>query len=155
MAMDWYHYLKKYVWDEDKTPFLVAVDKLNKTQADSEIFLYALFVAVPGGLLGAAAVAHGLRSGLDELALIGAYGFSLCLAAALLHKRKHLLSALYTVSGPLVLFGYLILWGFHPNLAWIDKIVLVAVLLLCLRYTVRIVAIVRRYPSMPEKPPTS
>ena len=78
MAMDWYEYLKKYVWDEHKTPFLVNVGKLNKSQADSEIFLYALFLSAPGALVGVAAVSHGLQAGIDGLALIGAYGFSLC-----------------------------------------------------------------------------
>lgn len=155
MAMDWYQYLKKYVWDEQKTPFLVDVDKLNKGQADSEIFLYALFLSVPGALVGAAAVAYGLRSGIDVLALVGAYGFSVCVAAALMHARKHLPSALYSISAPVMLFAYLYFQGFHPNLAWIDQIVLIVVLLLWLRYTVRVAAIVKRYPVMPEKPAAS
>lgn len=155
MAMDWYEYLKKYVWDEHKTPFLIDVGKLNKGQADSEIFLYALFLSVPGGLVGAAAVAHGLKAGVDGLALVGAYGFSVCIAAAWLHARKHLPSALYSVSVPVVLFGYLYFQGFHPNLAWIDQVVLITVLLLWLRYTVRIAAIAKRYQTMPEKPKRS
>lgn len=152
MAMDWYHYLKRYIWDESKTPFLIDVDRLNKGQADSEIFLYALFLAVPGALAGAAAVAHSLKDGLDALALVGLYGFSVVIAAGLLHARKRLAPALYTVSVPVLLIAGLILHGFHPNLAWIDQIVLIAVLLLWLRYTVRVAAIVKHYPDMPEKP---
>ena len=154
MAMDWYHFLKRYVWDENKTPFLIDVDKLNKSQANSEIFLYALFLAVPGALAGAAAVAHAMQDGLDALALVGLYGFTMVGAAALLHARKHVPSAYYSVTAPILLIVGLILHGFHPRLAWLDQIVLIAVLLLWLRYTVRVAAIVRHYPQMPEKPKT-
>lgn len=155
MVMDWYHYLKRYVWDENKTPFLIDVDKLSKRQADSEIFLYAMFLSVPGALTAAAAVAYGLQNGFDRLAWIGVYGFSVCVAAALLHTKKHMVSALYCVSVPVVLFAYLFVQSYHPKLAWLDQLVLTAVLLLWLRYTARIAAIVKRYPSMPEVPKPS
>lgn len=153
MAKDWHDYLKKYVWDEDKTPFLVAVDRLYRNQANNEIFLYALFLSIPAALLAAAAAAYSLRHGVQLLALAaGVYGAMVCAAAAWLHLRKSRFAALYGSSVPLVLLAYLLWQGFHPRLGALDQIVLVVVLLLWLRYTVRIHAIVRRYASMPERP---
>ena len=152
MAKDWHDYLKKYIWDEEKTPFLVAVDRLHKSQAHNEIFLYALFLSVPAALVAAAAVASSLRYGVDLLILVGLYGASVCVAAAWLYLRKSRFAAIYSVSVPLVLLAYLLWQGFHPRLGALDQMVIVVVLLLWLRYTVRIHAIVRRYASMPERP---
>jgi hypothetical protein len=152
MAMDWHHYVKRYVWDANKTPFFTAVPKLHKGQADSEIFLYALFLSAPGALLSAATAMHVVKSGIDATIWVGLYAFSVCIAAALLHTKKNMKAAYYSISAPVVLFGYLYFLGFHPNLVTVDKIVIIAVLLLWLRYTVRVVAIAKNYPNMPEKP---
>ena len=32
--MSWDKYVKKYVWDDDKTPYFTPAQKLNKSQAD-------------------------------------------------------------------------------------------------------------------------
>jgi hypothetical protein len=152
MAQDWHHYLKKYIWDDDKTPFLIAVAKLNRRQARSEVFLYALFISVPAALLVASVLAYSLKNGFDALAWAGVYSASVCISAAWLHVSKSPAAAMYSASAPVVILGYLLLQGFHPRLGWLDQVLIVAVLLLWLRYTLRIVAIARRYPAMPEPP---
>jgi len=152
MAKDWHHYLKKYVWDDDKTPFLIGVPRLNRTQAKNEVFLYALFLSVPAALLCAAVLAYSMKNGIDVLALPGAYAASVCIAAAWLHLTKSRIAAYYCTAVPVVLLAYFLLHGFHPRLGWLDQVLIVAVLLLWLRYTLRIVAIARRFPAMPEAP---
>ena len=152
MAMDWHHYLKKYVWDDDKTPYLISVDKLTKTQAKNEVFIYALFLSVPAALLGAAVLGHSLEHGLGSLAWAGIYALSVCIAAGWLHLSKSPLAAFYSMPVPMVILAYLLLQGFHPRLGWIDQLLIVAVLLLWLRYTFRIAAIARRYDAMPDAP---
>jgi hypothetical protein len=52
------------------------------------------------------------------------------------------------------LLAYLYFLGFHPKLGIVDQILLVAVMLLWLRYTVRVAAIAKTYSGMPEKPET-
>jgi hypothetical protein len=154
MAMDWYHYLKRYIWDERKTPFFIAVGKLDKGQANSEIFLYALFLSVPGALVVAAALADIVRNGNLDSIWPGLYAASVCVAAALLRVKKTMAAAYYSITVPVSLLAYLYFMGFHPKLGMIDQILLVAVLLLWLRYTVRVAAIAKAYSGMLEKPET-
>ena len=49
---NWEKWTKRYVWDSDKTPFFVPIEKLTKLQARKELFLYSVFVGTPIGLLG-------------------------------------------------------------------------------------------------------
>ncbi len=152
MAMDWYHYLKRYVWDEKKTPYFIAVDKLNRSQAESELFLYALFLSVPGALISAAALADVLQNG--NLASIwpGLYASSVCLAAAILKLKKSMAAAYYSISVPVVMLAYLFFTGFNDKPFSLNHIVLVVVSLLWIRYAVRIAAMAKGYSGMPEKP---
>jgi hypothetical protein len=154
MAMDWYHYLKRYVWDENKTPFFTAVGKLNRSQAESELFLYALFLSVPGALVAAAALADVLRNG--NLASIwpGLYAASVCVAAAMLKLRKSQAAAYYSITAPVVMLAYLFIAGFDDRPFSLNHLVLIAMLLLWIRYTMRVVAMTKSYPGMPEKPET-
>ena len=149
--MDWYHYVKKYVWDERKTPYLVAVAKLDRGQANSEIFLYAMFLGVPGALVATAATASVLESGSTLSAAVGAYALTICIAAGTLHARKLVHAAYYSITLPLALLVYLYYQKFGPEISLLDKTVLVIVLLLWLRYTIRVAAICKAYPGLPEQ----
>ena len=51
--LDWYKYMRRYVWDDETTPYLVPVPRLHRRQADNEIMLYSLFVCL---LFGAVAL---------------------------------------------------------------------------------------------------
>ena len=152
MAKDWHHYLQKYIWDDAKTPYLISLAKLTQPQANNEVFLYALALSVPAALLGAAVVGHSLEHGIGKLALAGIYALSVCVAAGWLHLSKSPFAAFYSMPVPVVVLVYLLVQGFHPRLGWIDQLLIVAVLLLWLRYTFRIAAIARRYASMPDTP---
>ena len=49
--IDFEKYLKRYIWDHDKTPYLVSTEKLHRRQAEYEILAYALLVGFFFGLL--------------------------------------------------------------------------------------------------------
>jgi hypothetical protein len=150
--MSWQDYVRKYVWDDQKTPYFTGVAKLSRRQADKEIFSYTvlagflfLLLAVltypetPGDFIGLAA---------------SAYAFTAFGAIVALGMTKHLYAALFGVSVPIA--AYLILAEVSPqeNIHTIDRIFLLVLALLWLRYSLRIVAIARAYPSMtnPEPP---
>ncbi len=152
MAMDWYHYLKRYVWNERKTPYFIAVGKLDKGQADSETFLYALFFSLPGALVAAAALADIVQNGNFHSIWPGLYAVSVCVAAVLLRMLKTVTAAYYSITVPIALLAYLYFMGFHPKLGMIDQILLIAVLLLWIRYALRVAAIAKAYSGMPAIP---
>ena len=45
MQLDWEKLFKRYVADDVKTPYFVAVDRLTQKQARSELFVYTLLMA--------------------------------------------------------------------------------------------------------------
>ena len=67
---NWEKWTKKYVWDENKTPFFIPVDKLTKLQAGKELFLYVVFVGTPFGLIGFLSLATISRA--ESIAMLSA-----------------------------------------------------------------------------------
>lgn len=148
--MDWYDFVKKYVWDEQKTPYFTRVDKLTRRQARSEIFIFAIFVGSIAAMVDLAALADFAKNR-DVVSLgIAAYGATVLAAAVLLVKQVMLRAALYCLTAPPAVFLYFLIHGFAPNLQELDHYVLLAFILLWLLYTVRVVAIARAFPNMPE-----
>ena len=106
--MGWYEYVRKYVWDDEKTPYFTGVAKLSRTQADKEIFAYAVlagflfaFLAVLTaclGLFGLAALTTQQRT--KEIGIRKVLGASIGQVLLLLSKE-------YTF---LVLVANLIAW---------------------------------------------
>ena len=48
--MDWEKLFLKYIWNDQTTPYLVPLDKLNQRQGNSEILIYSLFLGVFFGI---------------------------------------------------------------------------------------------------------
>ena len=82
------------------------------------------------------------------------YGFSVVCAAVVLAFAKHHMAALYCAATPVAALAFLFLEGFSPKLVTLDHVVILAVLLLLLRYSFRVVAIVRHYPELPPGKPS-
>ena len=71
--MEWEKLFRKYIWNEQTTPYLTPVRDLTRRQADSEILFYCWFHAI---LLGMIAIVS-LRGGPDGRSLgVSYYGFS-------------------------------------------------------------------------------
>lgn len=143
-------YFKKYVWDDQRTPYLVPVARMTRDQADYEIHAYALFVGILFAVVTVGALMSqdpAVRS--DAVAI---YGLTVVCATIMLGFTKHPYAALYCAAAPAVALLYFFIFGFHPNLSTIDHVVMIVFGLIWVRYSLRVVAIAREYPAMPETP---
>ncbi len=168
--MNWYDQVRKYVWNDITTPYFISVSKLTRLQAQKELFVYTLFLAILFGILAVASIAGIRLEGGDHFSgggLIGPpreqqspevalYAFSVFCGALLLGITKHPLPALYCGTAPVAGFLYVLSGGFRPDMAGRDKILLIVFTLLWAWYALRVHAIAKAYPEMPlEFPPES
>jgi hypothetical protein len=149
MLVEWEKLLRRYIIDDEKTPYFTAVARLTRRQARYELFAYCLLTGVLYALVGVAALSSGLPHG--HAIGVPLYAFSLLAAAVLLGLLQHLHAAAYCATGPLAALLYLLQFGFHPNIGGGDKVLIVVLLLLWARYNFRVVAIARAFRDMPER----
>ena len=149
--MSWEKYIKKYVWDDNKTPYLVPVRRLRRSQADHELFAYTLFIALLFAIVSVIALTDSAPHGRSHA--VALYAFSVAFIAVLFGLSKHVYAAYYLATAPLATLAYFLLAGFPPNLHMIDKLLLVGVSLILLRYSLRVMAIAKTYPDLPETAP--
>ena len=146
MDLDWEGLFKKYIWNEQTTPYLTAVPDLNQRQGKNEIFVYSLFLGVFFTVvtlltLGKAQIQYGTG--------VGFYGFTVVCATVIFGILKNYHAALYLSATPVVALAYLFLYGFSAERENVDTIIVAGLLLLLLRYSLRIVAVARAYPTFP------
>ncbi len=149
--LDWYKYMRRYVWDDETTPYLVPVPRLHRRQADNEIMLYSLFVCLLFGAVALISTTEAAPYGRSFSASL--YGFLTFCAAVILWVTKHPMAAMGVMAAPLGLVVYALAALVRPEVALLDRIVLVALALVWSRYAFRVLAITRLYPDLPEPPP--
>lgn len=149
MQFGWEKAFKRYVIDDEKTPYFTAVARLTRRQARYELFAYCLLSGVLYAMVGLAALSSGLPHG--GAVGVPLYAFGLLLAAILLGLTRHPHAAAFCATGPVAALLYFWRFGFHPDSAGGDKVLIVVLLLLWLRYNFRVVAIARCYRVMPER----
>jgi hypothetical protein len=148
--MDWEKLFLKYIWNDQTTPYLVPLDKLNQRQGNSEILIYSLFLGVFFGIVAIIS----LRGGPDGRSLGAAYyGFSVVCAAVLFTIMKSYAAALYMSATPAVALVYIYFYGLGSQREVFDTLIVTVILLLLLRYSFRIVALARLYPDLPVVEP--
>lgn len=148
--MNWEKLFLRYVWNDQTTPYLVPLDKLNRRQGNSEILIYSLFIGVFFGVVSLVALSGGPEG---RSIGVSTYGFSVVCAAALFIILKSYSAALYLSATPLVALAYVFLYGLGSERALFDTVIVTVILLLLLRYSFRIVALARIYPSLPDPEP--
>ena len=147
--MDWDKAFKKYVWDDQKTPYLTAPAKLTQVQAGYELYAYSLFLGI---LFTVVAIAGLTGTGhVGKAYGVALYAFTVVCAAILLGATRHYYAALYCASAPPCALLFFYLYGFHPNLGAIDHAVILFFVVLWFRYGLRVVAIGKRYADMPPE----
>lgn len=152
MQLDWGNLFKRYVGDDIKTPYLVAVERLTRVQANYELFVYTLFLTVLFGVIGVASLSPNLPHG--EAIGVPVYAFVVAGAAVVFGFTKAPAAAAICGSAPVGALIYFSVYGFHPNAATGDKVLQVIIVMLWLRYSWRIVRIAQFYPAMQNpKPP--
>jgi len=145
--MNWEKLFKRYIWDDDRTPYFVPAARMTRKQADHEIFAYTVFLGILSAVVCLAAMSYGAAD------VIVVFAFSVIVAAVVLGVTKHLYAAWYCGAAPAAFLLYLLVYGFPAGLAPIDHLVLIAFALIWLRYAYRVVGIARAYPAMPERAP--
>ncbi len=150
--MNWEDFVKRYVWDDDRTPYFVRVAKITRRQADYEIYAYTLFLGSLFGVITLGALAGVLPQGRSEA--VALYGLTMVCSTILFGATKHLWPALYCSAAPVATLFYLFTSGFPPQLAAIDRFVLIGFALIWLRYSMRIVGLAKAYPGLPDVAPS-
>jgi hypothetical protein len=146
MELDWEKLFKRYVWHDDRTPYLTRVANLTRLQAHYELLGYSLFMGVLFGALSVVALSSRLPHG--GAAIVPLYAFTLCCAAVILGFTRHAWAALWCAGAPLAMLAYFGYWGFHPNLEIGDKVLLVAGMVAWLLYSRRVVAVARAWQGL-------
>lgn len=147
--LDWEKLFKRYILDDDKTPYFTSVARLTQRQARYELFAYCLLAGVLCFFVGVVSLSGRLPHG--NAIGVSMYAFTLVWAAILLGVIRHPAAAAYCATAPVAALLYLLVFGFHPNIGTGDKVLIVVLLLLWLRYDFRILAIARGFPDMPER----
>ncbi|HEX5091339.1 MAG TPA: hypothetical protein VFV84_01470 [Burkholderiales bacterium] len=141
-------FFRKYVWDDLRTPYRVPVGRMTRHQAGYELLFYATLSGVLFGMISLAALSNRLPHG--NAAGVSLFAFTQVCAALLLGMTRSPWSALYCAMGPIGALLYFVLFGFHANLGVADKVLLVSGSVLWAIYGVRLVAVARAYPTLPE-----
>ena len=125
--------IKKYIWDDERTPYLVPVARMTRRQANYELHAYTMFVGVLFAIVsGSALLSQDPQIKSDAVAV---YGFTVVCATVILGSTKAVQAGWYCAAAPLVA---------------IDHVALIIFALVWLRYSLRVVAIARAYPDLPE-----
>jgi hypothetical protein len=150
MQLDWENLFKRYIIDDEKTPYFTAVARLTRRQARYELFVYCLLTGVIFTIVGLAS----LSTTLPHRGTIGVplYAFSLLVAVLLLVFTRNRYAASYCATAPVGAMLYFLQFGFQPDAATGDKVLIAVILLLWLRYNLRVLGIARAYNRMPEPP---
>jgi hypothetical protein len=141
--LDWEKLFRRYLWHDERTPYLTRVANLTRIQAQYEIFGYALFMGVLSAVLSIVTLSSSLPHG--GAAIVPVYAFSVCCAAAILGFTRHPWAALWCALAPLAALAYFGIWGFHSNLESGDKALLVAFALAGLLYSARVVRVAQAW----------
>ena len=146
--MDFQNFVRKYVWNDEKTPYLTKVGRLTQRQARNELFVFSVLMATfffttgMAALLGVALVAGSLG--------VALYSFTVCCSALALAATRHPVAAMVCATAPPVVLLFLLFAGFPPQLQTPDKVLIAGCLFALWFYTGRIMRIARAYPGLPE-----
>lgn len=141
-------YFRKYVWDDERTPYLISVARLTRAQIEYELRFYAVITGVLFALVSLATLSQSLPHG--DARIVSVYAFTQVCAALLLGMTRSAWAAFYCASAPLAALLYFALFGFHPSLGAGDKTLLVAAVVLWVAYGGRLIAIARAYAGLAE-----
>ena len=144
-------FLKRYVWDEEKTPYFTPASKLNKRQASYESLAYAVFAGSLFTAVGLISMSGAGEQGREVGPAL--FSFSFVCAAIIFGMTRHYISALWLSTAPIAAITYFIFYGLKPKWAVIDQVVVLAFVGVWILYSLRVVAIGRHYENMPEVPP--
>jgi FtsH-binding integral membrane protein len=140
--VDWPGLVRKYVWDEQRTPYLVRADRLTPGQARSELFVYAFLLAVLAAVVALVAAAG--RAGAPGSPLATLYALTLLAGAVALGVTGHPAAAAYCATAPVAMGLGALAGVLRPDMAGGERVILMALSGCWLGYAARVVRIALR-----------
>jgi hypothetical protein len=141
--VDWPRLVRKYVWDEERTPYLVASDRLTPKQIRSELFVYAFMLAILASVVALlAAVGEGIGMA-GPAPFVAAYAFTIAVAAMVVGITGHPAAAAYCATAPVAVGLAAAARVLRPGMVTAEAIVIGALSLLWLAYALRAVRVAR------------
>ena len=147
----WFAFAKKYLWHEEKTPFHLSPSQMSKFQASNELKLFAILEGTIAGMMVFGIYSHFQVTGETSLFPYLIYCLFLLFALFILVKHKHFFAGIFCVTPPLVIFGMILFFGFHPNNGSFEKIILITFLAFWFFYSIRIIEISRCFQSLKDE----
>ncbi|MEE8395602.1 MAG: hypothetical protein V3S29_06070 [bacterium] len=148
--MGWFESIRKYTWNETTTPYFVPVQKLNRTQAGKELFVYTLFLLILFGVLALVSCGGKSNEGDFFSIVVSAHAFTVFCAALLLGVRKSPAAALYCVSAPVASFVFALVTKLQLGRGSLADYVFLGFTVLWFFYSRRVYAIAKAYAGLPE-----
>jgi hypothetical protein len=145
------NFLKRYVWDPETTPYFTGISKLSRSQADSELFFFAIMASVLFGVATFTSITGQAPYGVSKVAAI--YCFTIVSAVVLVGTVKNIYAAYYAASAPLAVLGAIFLYGFPVKMELIDELVLLVIIICTARYMWRVITMCRVYSILPHRTP--
>ncbi len=141
--LNWEKLFKRYVWHDERTPYLTRAANLTQLQAQYELFCYSLLMAMLFGVLSVALLSSALPHG--DAAWVSIYAFTVCCASVLLGATRQPWAAMWCAGAPLAVLAYFGYWGFHPGYGFEEKTLLIMGVTAWLLYSRRVVAVARAW----------
>ena len=151
----WFSFAKKYLWHEEKTPFHLLPSQMSKLQASNELKLFAIIEGIIAGMMVFGIYSHFQHTGETSLFPALIYCLFLLVALFLMVKHKHFIAGIFCITPPLVIFGMILWFGFHPNNGFFEKIILSVFLAFWFFYSIRIIEISRCFQSLRDESASS
>ena len=151
----WFSFAKKYLWHEEKTPFHISPSQMSKLQASNELKLFAIIEGIIAGMMVFGIYSHFQHTGETSLFPALIYCLFLIVALFLMVQYKHFFAGIFCITPPLVIFGMILCFGFHPNNGFFEKIILSVFLAFWFFYSIRIIEISRCFQSLRDESASS
>lgn len=148
MESYWEKLVRRYVWSDERTPYLTRVGNLTRVQAHFELAGYAFLMCVLFGVLSIFTLSTQLPHG--NASVVPIYSFTVCCAALILGFTKHVWAALWCAGAPIAALAYFSAWGFHPNLDESARVLLVVAVLAWLAYSGRLIKVAQAWREFAE-----
>lgn len=142
--MDWPGFVRRYVWDEQRTPYLVRSDRLSSAQARSELFTYGFLLAILAAVVAAVSLMGAARVGVVGSSVVAAYALAILVGAIVTGASGRPGAAVVCATAPAVMAAAALLGLLRPGMAGAERLLLGAFGVAWLVYAARIVRITRR-----------
>ena len=141
--MHWFSNVNKYLWSRERTPYFIAPEDMTEVQAKHELFAYTVLLGSLFGIAALGALLAALRDpALPQILWLLCGSIVLWASVALVRTRDPL--AAWTVAlAPAAILVQTLQSAVQAGALGPDRVLIMAVVLVLLRYGWRIIRIAR------------